>query len=136
MQLGSCLGRSSADPVDGVLDQAAITSMGVCGRAVSQLYIDDPRLSILMRPGDDRITLGVGYLQKLRDSWIDIESLIGLVVDFEVSEASGNRMEPIEDLNGQPLVMEELSGTVFDSPFKPLRQVIGPPRIRRNSGQS
>jgi len=59
--------------------------MGVCGRAVSQLYIDDPRLSILMRPGDDRITLGVVYLQKLRDSWIDIESLIGLVVDFEVS---------------------------------------------------
>jgi hypothetical protein len=49
------------------------------------LYVGDPRLSILMRPGDDRITLGVGYLQKLRDSWIDIESLISLVVDFEVS---------------------------------------------------
>ena len=35
-------------------------------------------------------------------------------------------MEPIEDLNSQLLVMEELSGTVFNSPFKPLRQVIAP----------
>jgi hypothetical protein len=90
--------------------------MGVCGRAVSQLYVGDPRPSILMRPGDDRITLGVVYLQKLRDSWIDIESLIGLVVDFEVSEASGNRMEPVEDLNGQTLVMEELSGRYSTPP--------------------